>query len=174
MKRTVIVIVIVLFIQNIMAQQDEVKCQCCSEPYGFFDFWIGDWTVYDVKGNVVGNNIIEKQYDNCVLQEKWTSTGKNRGTSYNYYNISDKTWNQLWVDNAGFSLELKGHYEEGKMILKSEIIESEKGKYYNQITWHKNADGSVTQVWDILNEKDEKIQEAFKGIYKKSVKSSEN
>jgi len=174
MKKAVLVVIILFFVQSLTAQQQQEKqCPCCSESHNSFDFWIGDWTVYDVKGKVIGTNTIEKQYDNCVLQEKWTSSGKSRGTSYNYYDRKDSTWNQIWVDNSGFSLLLKGNYSNGKMILKSDLLKGKNGSYYNQITWTKSADGSVTQVWDILNEENKKTQEAFRGIYKKTVKTSE-
>jgi len=171
MKKVILLLTILFFVQNLVAQVEKKQCPCCSESHSSFDFWIGDWTVYDVNGKVVGYNTIEKQYDNCVLQEKWTSSAKNKGTSYNYYDEKDSTWNQVWVDNSGFSLTLKGNYSEGKMILKSELVEGQKGKYYNQITWTKNEDGSVTQVWNIFNEKNKMTQEAFRGIYKKSVKT---
>jgi len=173
-NKLVLLMAIVLFGQNLVAQEEQLQCPCCSESHSAFDFWIGEWTVYDVTGKEVGKNTIEKQYDNCVLQEKWVSSGKSRGTSYNYFDTKDNTWNQVWVDNSGFSLVLKGNYENGKMILKSQLIEGKKGKYYNQITWVKNDDGSVTQIWDILNNNNEKLQEAFKGIYKKTVKTSKN
>ena len=55
------------------------------------------------------------------------------------------------------------------MILKSEIIEGNKGSYYNQISLTKNEDGAVTQLWEIFNEKNSKISEAFSGIYKKRL-----
>ncbi len=42
---------------------------------------------------------------------------------------------------TGFSLVLKGNYDNGKMILKSQLLDGKKGKYYNQITWVKNDDG---------------------------------
>jgi len=71
-------------------------------------------------------------------------------------------------------LVLKGSYSNGKMILKSKLLEGKKGKYYNQITWVKNNEGSVTQIWDIYNNNNDKLQEAFKGIYKKNVKTSSN
>jgi len=109
----------------------------------------------------------------CV-GEKWISSTKNRGTSYNYYDTKNKTWNQVWVDNSGFSLVLKGNYDNGKMILKSQLLDGKKGKYYNQITCVKNDDGSVTQIWGIFNNNNEKLQEAFKGIYKKNVKTTDN
>jgi hypothetical protein len=174
MKNKFLLIFTVVFLMAtllVAAQKTDKKiCPCCTEAHQFFDFWIGDWTVYDVKGNVVGTNSIHKQYDKCVLREQWKSSGINKGTSYNYYDLKDKTWNQVWVDNSGFSLVLKGNFINGKMILKSNLLDGQKGKYYNQITWVKNDDNTVTQTWDILNEKGEKTQEAFKGIYKKTVK----
>lgn len=174
MKKLALTIVIVIFSQNLIAQKEQLQCPCCSQSHSSFDFWVGEWTVYDINGIEVGKNTIEKQYDNCVLQEKWVSAGKNKGTSYNYYDTKDNTWNQIWIDNSGFSLVLKGNYDQGKMILKSDLIEGKKGKYYNQITWVKNDDGTVTQIWEIFNTNNEKLQEAFKGIYKKTVKTSDN
>ncbi|WP_440122551.1 hypothetical protein [Tenacibaculum sp. Ill] len=53
------------------------------------------------------------------------------------------------------------------MTLKSDLVKNEKGNYYNQITWTKNKDGSVTQVWNFLNEDLKKTKEVFRGIYKK-------
>ena len=158
---------------KISAQKtDEKPCSCCTEAHSQFDFWLGDWTVYNTEGKQVGANSITKEdkYDNCVIREQWKSTGTNRGTSYNYYNLADKTWNQVWIDNSGFSLTLKGSYINNKMVLKSELLESKNGKYYNRITWQLNENKSVTQTWDILNEQNKVTQVAFKGIYKKSVK----
>lgn len=174
MKKWFFIIFLIFFGHYLIAQNKTDNCACCSEFHDQFDFWIGEWTVYNVDGKEVGKNIITKQYDNCVLQEKWTSAAKNRGTSYNYYDKKDNTWNQVWIDNSGFSLTLKGKYNNGKMVLNSEMLEGKNGNYYNQITWTKNNDGSVTQTWDIYNEKNEKKREAFKGIYKKSTKPVRN
>lgn len=173
MKKIISHICLLFFVQLNFSQVNNQTCACCNEANNLFDFWIGDWTVYDINGKIIGKNSITKIYDNCVLQEKWTSLGKNRGTSYNYYNKKDNTWNQIWIDNSGYNLVLKGNYLNGKMVLKSELKQGSKGKYYNQITWTKNNDGSVTQIWNILDEKNKMLQEAFRGIYKKSVKTVE-
>ena len=151
-------------------QTENNTCPCCTEAHQAFDFWVGEWTVYDTSGKIVGTNSIQKEYDNCVLREQWKSSKTNRGTSYNYYNLTDKTWNQVWVDNSGFSLALKGNYVNNMMVLKSELLDGNQGKYYNQITWQKNDDTSVTQTWTIFNDNGEKMKEVFKGIYKKNVK----
>ena len=40
-----------------------------------------------------------------MLQENWISNTVNKGTSYNYFNPVDTTWNQLWLDNQGSIVE---------------------------------------------------------------------
>ena len=144
------------------------KAPCSSEKYQEFNFWVGDWNVYNTKNKLVGTNRIVKMQDNCVMQENWDSeNGPSRGTSYNYYNKTDDTWNQVWVDNSGFSLVLKGNLENGNMVLKSDLIKGQKNTYYNKITWTPNKDGSVTQVWEYLDKNGKVLSEAFRGIYKK-------
>ena len=159
---------LMLFSYTALNSQNNKKTPCSGEKYSQFDFWIGNWNVYDTSGKLIGTNKLVKMQDNCVLQENWESkTSSNKGTSYNYYNKTDDTWNQVWVDNAGFSLELKGNFINGKMILKSKLIKSNKGSYYNRITWFKNEDNSVTQIWEYLNNDNKVISEAFRGIYKR-------
>ncbi len=170
MKKYILIVLLLSLTISQAQKTNENDCACCTEAHQEFDFWLGKWTVYDIKGNIIGTNTITKAYGNCVLKEEWKSTSKSRGTSYNYYNLSDKTWNQVWVDNSGFNLTLKGNYINKKMVLTSPLTKSEKGNYYNQISWFKNEDGSVTQTWNVLDMNHKKIREAFKGIYKKNVK----
>lgn len=133
-----------------------------------FDFWVGEWNVYDTLGNKVGENSISKLYENCILQEKWISSQVNKGTSYNYFNPSDTTWNQLWLDNQGSILKLKGRFSNDRMVLKSELVAGKKvAFYYNQISWINNPDGTVHQVWEIFDNKNNLLQTAFFGVYKK-------
>lgn len=104
----------------------------------------------------------------CTIQENWTSqNGKSLGTSYSYYNIADKKWHQLWIDNKGYVLETEGNYTENKMVLESKVIKNPKGDYINRITWTNNSDGTVTQIWDFVGTDGKLIRQVFKGIYKK-------
>lgn len=152
-----------------VVSQNVKKAPCAGDKYNEFNFWEGKWNVYNTNGKLIGTNHLKKMQSNCVMQENWESlVGQSKGTSYNYYNKADDSWNQVWVDNSGFSLVLKGNLVDGKMVLKSELFKSKKGNYYNKITWSKNDDGSVTQVWEYINEEDKVISEAFRGIYKKA------
>ena len=162
------ILILLLNFSYVLAQNTS-DCPCCTIDHKAFDYWIGDWTVYNTEGKVIGTNNIVKMQNGCVLQENWIASNKtNTGTSYNFFDLSDSTWNQVWISGTGNVLNLKGNInKDGAMVLKSELTTGSKGNYYNQITWTKNDDGSVTQRWDILNEKGETINKAFEGIYKK-------
>ncbi|MBT8320006.1 MAG: hypothetical protein KJP01_07745, partial [Gramella sp.] len=123
--------------------------------------------VFNEQGEKVGENLVQKLEDNCIVNENWKSVKAGSGKSYNYYDPADTTWNQLWISNTGNILKLKGVASKDKMVLKSEIIKGEKGAYYNKITWTKNPDNSVTQLWEILDPEENLLTTAFKGIYRK-------
>lgn len=75
-----IFVLILLSISLSLTAQDSLtsNCACCSIEDKQFDFWVGEWNVFDTLGNYVGKNNVLKQYDNCLIQENWISAGKNR------------------------------------------------------------------------------------------------
>jgi len=172
MKIITLVILILVMSFNYSSAQNNKPCPCCSENHKAFDFWVGEWTVYNTAGKIVGTNKIVKMQNGCVLQENWVASNKtNTGTSYNFFDLSDSTWNQVWISSTGNVLNLKGNINtEGAMVLKSKLTKGSKGNYYNQITWKKNDDSSVTQRWDILNKDGVTISKAFEEIYKRNSK----
>jgi len=163
--------ILFFFVLSLNSFAQDAPCACCSNNHNQFDFWLGEWTVYDTENNIVGTNKIIKKYENCLIQENWVSEGKNRGTSYNYYDPNDSTWNQLWIDNQGTILNLKGTFSNGAMVLKSELLKGKKVDwYYNRITWSTIDSGYVKQTWDILDQDDNLLTTVFNGIYKPKEK----
>ena len=91
---------------------------CTLDPtYRQFDFWIGDWDVYGVKGNKAGESHVELILDSCIIYENWQSTGKYAGKSFNTYNSALKRWQQTWVDDKGGLTEYFGGFADNKMTL---------------------------------------------------------
>lgn len=166
MKLSLSILLFLLFSSSVFAQ--ESSCSCCTSNHNDFDFWIGSWRVVNIDGSIAGTNIIQKIQDNCILKENWVSAkGNFTGTSLNFYNSTSNKWEQLWIDNQGGNLHLKGNRKENQMILESEESINEKGQpFYNRISWTLNKDGSVRQLWEtVTNNKD--ITIAFDGLYKK-------
>ncbi len=88
---------------------------CAGPEYRDFDFWIGEWEVYGVKGKKAGDSRISLILDSCIILEEWESASQPgnftyKGKSFNTYNKSTKQWQQTWVDNAGYTT----HYVYGK------------------------------------------------------------
>ena len=153
-----------------VSSQNSKQAPCSSKEYKQFDFWLGNWDVFDVKNKLIGTNRIVKMANACAIQENWASnTGPSLGTSYNYYKAQDKSWNQLWIDNAGGSLELKGKKIQNKMILKSALVTDKNDSYFNQITWTENQDGTVEQLWELVDRNNNVLKEIFRGLYKKKT-----
>jgi len=158
----------ILLFAAITSSAQSSACNCCTEKHAEFDFWIGTWNVTAPDGSPAGRNVIDKIQDKCVLRENWTSaTAGYTGTSNNFFNSQTEQWEQIWVDNQGQSLHLKGNKVGNQMILSSEELTNKKGETYrNRVTWTHNEDGTVRQLWEIL--KDDKVTSvAFDGLYKK-------
>ena len=127
--------------------------QPCSDPvYRQFDFWIGEWEAFNLKGVKSGDSRIELILDSCVIVENWTSTSvikglRYAGKSYNTYNAAKKKWQQYWVDNGGGVTEyFNGHYEEGKMILETDNEKQKDGTFkILKMTFHNLGPDKVRQ-----------------------------
>ena len=167
MNKFFIHLCLLIALGGVHAQSD--SCACCSANYQAFDFWIGEWEVFKSDGTLLGTNTITKDHDGCVLSENWSSANSGfTGTSTNFFNKRTGQWEQLWVDNSGSYLHLRGSRIENQMILASdEIPREEKPAYVNRITWTLNEDGTVRQLWEILVG-GEVTNVAFDGIYRKS------
>ena len=165
--KTTIITTLLMATLSLNAQSN--PCNCCTEKHSEFDFWLGSWTVTGPNGKIAGTNTIDKIQDNCILRENWTSAkGNYTGTSSNFYNSNTNQWEQIWLDNQGGSLHLKGNRKGNQMILQSDELTNDKGEpYIQRITWTLNEDGTVRQYWETITQGKEPVV-AFDGLYKKT------
>ena len=170
MQRFALLFFLVISLGVACEAQDDTRqpCPCCGPEYRQFDFWLGDWITTTPDGKTAGTNNIVLLQDSCILQENWASAqGAYTGTSYNYYDRSDGLWHQLWIDNQGQTLDLKGTREGSQMILSSDPVKTPDGKMIvNRITWTAKPDGTVRQLWETSTDKGEWTV-AFDGLYRK-------
>lgn len=164
-------LILLFFVSIFTLAQNNSNCNCCTEAHMAFDFWEGEWETFNPDGTLAGTNSIDKIQGNCILRENWTSaTAGYTGTSYNFYNYQKKQWEQIWVDNQGQSLHLKGNRIDNQMIMKTDVMKDRKGNdIYNKVTWTKNEDGTVRQLWETSpDQKSWTI--VFDGLYKRKGK----
>lgn len=151
---------------SMCAEQNASEKACASAQYKQFDFWVGDWEVFDPKGKKVGENRVIKVLGGCAIQEHWVSVGRSRGYSYNIYDQGRKVWHQTWVDNGGLLLRLDGGLNTaGGMVLEGEGFDPHGKELLNRITWTPD-DGNVRQLWQISSDQGKNWQVVFEGIYR--------
>ena len=143
------------------------RSDCSTSEHRQFDFWVGNWSV-SAGGGEAGTNDVTLILGKCVIQEHWTGKGGGTGQSFNFYNRADGQWHQLWVDDAGFVLELAGRYVAGKMILSGETVGKDGKRVLQRLTFFDNhSDGTVRQLWESSTDQGQTWQVTFDGMYRK-------
>ena len=145
---------------------------CTNPEYKQFDFWLGDWEVFDFssgkQGPLAGTNRVVKALGNCVVQENWKGSQGGNGSSFNMYQPLEQKWHQTWVDDSGTLLLLKGEFRDAKMVLEGKHPGQRAGETISErITWNQvngNPD-QVRQRWEQSRDGGSTWQIAFDGLY---------
>ena len=140
---------------------------CLGDEHRQFDFWVGEWDVFNPNGQQVGTNRITRTLGDCVLEENWEGRSGSIGTSYNMYDSRTGRWHQTWVDNGGLLLLLDGGLEDGKMVLTDDQTGPDGTGVVHRITWQPLADGNVRQHWEQSSDGGESWRTVFEGTYVK-------
>jgi ketosteroid isomerase-like protein len=91
---------------------------CSSPEYRQFDFWIGDWDVYDAGSNTSSARVrVDRILNGCVLREHYEDNAGQVGESFTTYDVGRKVWHQTWVTNRGRLLTIEGGPEGGSIRL---------------------------------------------------------
>ena len=141
--------------------------QCDKAAFKQFDFWLGEWTVYQKDGKVAGTNTITKQMGNCVVHESYSAASGYHGQSFNIYDASRKLWHQTWVDNSGRLLVLEGRWNGNTMELSGEQVDAKGKKELHRIRWKPKKNGDVHQIWEMSRDKGTHWTSVFYGVYQK-------
>jgi len=119
---------------------------CLAPEFRQFDFWLGDWKVSDPTGTYAGDNLVTSEQDGCLLVEHWkSSSGAETGTSFNYFDVRDKKWHQLYIDNsgnAGAFPAMAGELKDGKMTLLTAATDAPLSRW----TWYSLDSNRVRQM----------------------------
>lgn len=147
------------------AQQGQALPTCDSEQHRQFDFWVGDWEVMNPRGQKVGENNVTLIQNGCALHEDWHGAGGGTGESFNIYDRTRDVWHQTWVSGIGMLLELEGGLnDDGAMVLRGQSI-TRQGTVQERVTWSKESDGRVRQLWERSSDGGSTWAVVFDGMY---------
>jgi len=159
--------------QELFMQLEQRIYPCLHNPkYQEFDFWIGEWEVFNPRGQKVGENHIQKFMQGCLIQESWTSVRGSRGTSINYFDPAAQKWKQNWVDENGRIIWYIGEYRDNTMHFRGELIDQEGRIEQAQVTLELFPNGNVHHIIKHSKDEGKTWYTWFDGLYvKKTTKA---
>lgn len=123
----------------------------CDTPQSHqFDFWVGDWRVFDAKtAQMVAFDHVEKLAHGCIVQQNLTlitDLYRRPNVAYRLFGIGvnrfdGERWLELWADNQWGAIALSGKPEGGKAMVMTTLIPSRNRDL--RLVWETQADGSV-------------------------------
>jgi hypothetical protein len=154
------------------ANQSAASSAPCSSPeYRQMDFWVGDWEVYDAKGELQGYNLVEKVLGGCALREYYIDVGGLKATSFSMYDFTRKVWNQTYISTRGTLLPIEGYLQGKNMILTGMHVSSDDGRWaLHRMMWTPKDDGTAYQLWDFSRDGGKTWAIIYEGFLRKAKK----
>jgi tetratricopeptide (TPR) repeat protein len=123
---------------------------CISNPQNHeFDFWIGEWDVYQTNTNYqVGKEKVEQAAGQCMIIENWIDiTQPNDGKSMNFINPKTQKWEQVWMGSGGVYLNYyNGVYKDGAMRFESDATDKAGNKTLFHFTFFNQGPKQLRQL----------------------------
>jgi hypothetical protein len=134
-------------------EKTTAPANCDTPQHHQFDFWVGDWQVFDADSNqLVAFDRVEKHTQGCIIQQNLTvltDLYRRPGVKYRLSGIGvnrfdGEAWLQMWADNQWGAIFLRGSLDAtGSMVLISVIPSRNRDV---KLVYEKQADGSVRNL----------------------------
>lgn len=131
-----------------VAEAAQAARPSCSDPvYRRFDFWAGEWEVYDTaSGQLYATSRIETVMTGCGVRENYDSShapgGPYQGTSYTAFDRKDRRWHQMYLDVNGNVNWYSGDFDGTDLVLTA----AAQNGAVQRMVYHPQPDGSVRQI----------------------------
>lgn len=147
-----------------------IACASEQSPYRDFDFLVGNWEFFTQDGKKIADQSYSSRGQGCLILEDWKELSGATGTGMNFVDPTTGKWRQVWM-SASFHIDYSGgKIENGNFVLEGRIYPNNgapssgfKGIYAKQ------ADGSVTKEFLMLDEKSNTWKRFFIGVARRKL-----
>ena len=131
------------------------SADCISGEYRQFDFWLGDWDVFE--GSQLAARVkVTSILNGCALHEEYTGADGLYGESFSNFDRRTGKWHQTWVTDRGQYLVIDGGMESREMHLSTsnktvgELVRgvwSPSANGVREIAWKSKNGGKTWDPW---------------------------
>lgn len=105
---------------------EEIRYPCRSVHT--FDFWVGDFEArpWNEPQNspATGRLHNTREYEGCVIVERWNGTTGSAGMSMAFYDVNRKAWRMVWNSDGNSSNDFEGQYRDGAMRFEGWVLDA--------------------------------------------------
>lgn len=170
--KTLALLVTTLGIASFSSAQQQQQPPCAAPEYRQFDFWVGNWNVFEYKdgkpGAPQGQSRIASIFEGCSIQEEFLdANGAVVGKSLNAYSAQTRQWHQLYVDGFGQVILLAGTRAGNAMTLSGEYpsVRTPGAIIKQRVIWTQIGVNEVRQRWELSTDNWQTTRELFDGLY---------
>ena len=140
--------------------------KCTAPEYRQFDFWLGDWDVFETDGSQSARAHVDLIAGSCAVHELYEQIDGLIGDSILSFDPVRKAWQQTWVTNGGTLMVLSGAFKDGAVTLEGEYHSPTGKNLPHRITW--KVEGSGVREAAVMSKDAGKTWEpAFDVLFKK-------
>jgi hypothetical protein len=116
---------------------------CEAAEYRQFDFWLGDWDVfdYDDTTKVIAHAKVERIVEGCAIHELYVQNDGLIGDSILSFDAVRQVWQQTWVTNRGSLMVIAGRFKDGAVTLEGPTHQRDGSTALQRITWRTEGSG---------------------------------
>jgi hypothetical protein len=120
-----------------------ISAVCEAAEYRQFDFWLGDWDVFDYGDTtkVIARAKVERIVDGCAIHELYVQNDGLIGDSILSFDGVRQVWQQTWVTNRGSLMVIAGRFKAGAVTLQGETRMRDGNSVLQRITWQVESGG---------------------------------
>ena len=106
------------------ATSQQPSTSCRDAQYRALDFWVGEWSVTNAKGQPAGRSVIEIVSDGCAIIERFAGPGqKYVGTGLHYFDAATRKWLQYFADNRPMLTIMQGDVLANGIVYTWEVVD---------------------------------------------------
>ncbi|HSS20043.1 MAG TPA: tetratricopeptide repeat protein [Pyrinomonadaceae bacterium] len=117
-----------------------------------FDFWVGEWEVFNPQGQKNGTSVIQQIASGCGILENWRDIFGNEGKSINFFDTNTAKWYQYWIGSSGGPSRFSGVYSDGALRYEGEPTTVSGVKTLRRLTFFNLDANTVRQLAETSND----------------------
>lgn len=142
-----------------------ISPSCASPHHREFDYFVGNYTVFNKNGKQIGTDEVTSEMDGCALLEHWHGRTV-QGVGYSAYDETRREWVQTFFQNDGTVLIFRGNMTKDGMLISGIDYPKPGVTEQNRVLFRRLPDG-FEEYWTVSTDKGRTWHVIFDGFFRR-------